>query len=92
MLAAPRTPPATPRQRPVYNHSFIVIPVETSGFAYSVVAGSLDNSVASTVTTPAGLVAGVAAGVTYLFATTALSSLAVALKRTLAYSSAAPSV
>ncbi|HZW00988.1 MAG TPA: HD-GYP domain-containing protein, partial [Candidatus Deferrimicrobium sp.] len=70
----------------VYNHSFIVIPAVLSGFAYSVVAGSLDNSAASTVTTPAGLVAGVAAGVTYVFTTTALSSLAVALRENRAYS------
>jgi hypothetical protein len=58
----------------VYNHTFVVIPAVLAGLTFLVV--SSDTSIA----TPLGLVGSVAAGVVYVLVSTALSSLAVAIR------------
>jgi putative nucleotidyltransferase with HDIG domain len=70
----------------VYNHSFIVMPAVLTGITYSAVAGGLGIPAGGAVVTPGGLVAGVAAGVVYVLTSTALSSLAVALREGRTYS------
>lgn len=69
----------------VYNHSFVVFPAVFAGIAYLGVVGALRVPTATAVTTPGGLVAGVAAGVVYVLVSTAMSSLAVAIRENRPY-------
>jgi hypothetical protein len=63
----------------LYNHAFPVFAAVLSGLAFLALSGG------SGITSTTGLVAGVAAGVTYVLVDTAMSSLAVALRETRPY-------
>ncbi len=58
----------------VYNHTFIVIPAVITGIVFIVVSSGAG------IATPLGLAGAVAAGVVYVISSTALSSLAVAIR------------
>jgi HD-GYP domain-containing protein (c-di-GMP phosphodiesterase class II) len=64
----------------VYNHSFVVFPAVLAGVTYLAVSSANGVPAASAVTTPEGLVAGVAAGVAYVLVVTSMSSLTVAIR------------
>ncbi len=70
----------------VYNHTFVVIPAVMAGMAYSLVVSWSGVDSPDAVMTVGGLVGGVSAGVVYVLTSTALSSLAVALREGRAYS------
>ncbi len=69
----------------LYNHTFVVVPSVLTGVTYLAIVDSLAPDPATALTTPLGLIAGVAAGVVYVLTATALSSLAVALREGRAY-------